>query len=328
MLKAAIVGLGRIASTFEEDPNRKHIATHAGAYDRLKGVKIVAGCDIDLERREKFRKRWKVEGLYTDFDQMLAKEKPDVVSICTWPGVHYDLVKKAVKAGVRGIFCEKPMTEDLAEADAIVNLCKKTKVVFAVNYTRRWDAGHIRIKKMLETGKLGSIKHASCYYTAGLFNTGSHMMDTLTLFLGRVQWVQMFRDGVVEGKEPTPTGVLAFENNVLVTLAGMNVKDYLMFDIDILGSKGRIHLTRSGYEQHLWKASPSSMYSGYRELAFQEKQYWGDHEERMLNGMKDFLSCVKTGAKPKSNEKNARDTFAILTACKKSFAKDKRVYLP
>lgn len=49
MLKAGIVGCGRIGSQFDDDPKRKFVVTHAGAYSAIDGVELVAACDLNRE---------------------------------------------------------------------------------------------------------------------------------------------------------------------------------------------------------------------------------------------------------------------------------------
>ena len=71
--KAGIVGCGRIGSTFDLDPLRKYVATHAGAYSKLPFVDLVCACDIDEGKLRAFGNLWKVKKLYLDLDEMLAK---------------------------------------------------------------------------------------------------------------------------------------------------------------------------------------------------------------------------------------------------------------
>ncbi len=119
MLKSAIVGCGRIASGFDDDPKRKSsIATHAGAYKFLKNeVDLICASDIDELKLKNFGEKWDIKKLYVDYKEMLAKEKIDILSICTWASSHFEICKEAVNNGVRAIFCEKPIAESLAEAD-------------------------------------------------------------------------------------------------------------------------------------------------------------------------------------------------------------------
>ena len=109
--KIGIVGCGRIGSILEEDPLRGKPCTHAGGFSALPTAQLSAGCDIDPERLQKFGKRWNVTQLYSDYQDMLNKESLDIVCIATWTPLHAKMTLKAAEAGVKGIFCEKPIAK-------------------------------------------------------------------------------------------------------------------------------------------------------------------------------------------------------------------------
>ena len=150
--KAAIVGCGRIASLFAADQKRKGIVTHAQAYLNEPRTELVAACDLDRGRLEDFGKRWKVRSLYTDFSMMLRREKPDLLSVCTWGPTHAALVEQAVKDGVRGIICEKPISDTPKAAEKMIRLCRRKKVPLLDNHTRRFMAPYHPIRGMIAPG--------------------------------------------------------------------------------------------------------------------------------------------------------------------------------
>ena len=61
------------------------------------------------ENARAFQQEHGGEQIYTDYHEMLARENLDIVSICTWPQLHAEMVIAAAEAGVRAIHCEKPM---------------------------------------------------------------------------------------------------------------------------------------------------------------------------------------------------------------------------
>ena len=126
--RAAIIGLGRMGSTFDDEITRGgslylHYC-HAPAYTHSQRVELVAGADIHDEQRSIFGERWGLtdDHLYSDFEEMLDREKPDIVSICTTARVRPDIVQRVAKAGVKAIWAEKPLAVSLSEADAIVRV--------------------------------------------------------------------------------------------------------------------------------------------------------------------------------------------------------------
>ncbi|MFQ6041791.1 MAG: Gfo/Idh/MocA family protein [Candidatus Poribacteria bacterium] len=85
-----VIGCGRIARA------------HANGYKAAE-MPIIAAADISQEQLNKFAAEYNVEKLYTDYTQMLAEEELDIVSICTWPPLHREMVVAAAEAGAKGI---------------------------------------------------------------------------------------------------------------------------------------------------------------------------------------------------------------------------------
>src|SRR5688572_4541911 len=90
--RVAILGLGGIS--------RAHLRGY-GAQENAKRVELVAGADISAEARERFEQEGGGGRAYGDYRELLNRERPDVVSICTWPPMHPEMVEAACAAGVR-----------------------------------------------------------------------------------------------------------------------------------------------------------------------------------------------------------------------------------
>src|SRR4051794_14969253 len=95
--KVAVIGFGGIAPD------------HLEAYEGTGIARVVAVCDILPQNLARAFDRCPSLRTYRDYRQMLEEVRPDIVSICTWPQSHAEIVEAAVKAGVRGILCEKPL---------------------------------------------------------------------------------------------------------------------------------------------------------------------------------------------------------------------------
>ena len=115
-----IIGCGRIASLLEQEPERGTPNTHAGCYDTCDRTRIVAGADASDERRVAFGQRWDVSSMYSEWREMLEKEQLDIVSICTYPVPHRDMVVAAAESGAKAVFCEKSIAITLRQADEMI----------------------------------------------------------------------------------------------------------------------------------------------------------------------------------------------------------------
>jgi hypothetical protein len=113
---AAIIGTG----PDPEETDRTGYAMayrHAPGYQRLDNVELVACADIVRENVEAFAEHFDIAeaNVYEDYEVMLEELDPDIVSVCTPPWVHADIVVGAARTGVpEAIHCEKPMATTVA----------------------------------------------------------------------------------------------------------------------------------------------------------------------------------------------------------------------
>jgi predicted dehydrogenase len=327
--RAAIVGLGRIAAGFESDPLRIKPASHTGGYLAHKRINLIAVCDTDNEKLDGYGRQWGVKRLYNNFDEMLRKERIDILSVCTWNSSHKEIVQKAVAAGVKAVFCEKPLSDSLKNADSMAALCRKTKTVLAVNHWRRWDAFHNRLKELIDKGTIGDVQSATFYYTAGIANTGTHLLDLLRYFFGDVSWVWAHKEKKYTSMpDPCLDGYMYFKNGFGCALKGCEVKSYLVFELDVLGTKGRIRLYDSGDKATLWLAEKSKMYSGYQELYEKPLPFGNPHRAHFLNSIQDIVACIESGRQPACSGEDGVAALELIAALHLSAKKGIKVALP
>jgi len=186
--RVAIVGLGRMASTIDEEvvdyPAITLPYSVAGACEASERLEIAAGADILPEKREAFSKKWGVKALYEDYLEMIDKEKPDMVAICTRGELHAEMTVNTAEAGVKMIFCEKAMACSMREADAVLEACKNNGVAFNTGVLRRFDNRYHLMRKLIDDGEIGSPRAAIHYAGSSLLHGHIHSIDTLMYLLG------------------------------------------------------------------------------------------------------------------------------------------------
>jgi len=315
--RAAIVGCGRIASDFDDDLKMQKnygISTHAGAYADNSHVELVAAADISQEKLDKFGKRWGVSKLYRDYKELLAKENIDILSICTWNTTHLAILEEAVKAKVKAIFCEKPISNTLVNADKMVQIAHDRRIPVFINHRRRWDDLYIKLQEFIRQGGLGQIQQVSCYYNAGIANTGCHLFDVLRMLFGEAKAVTAWRkDGAVQ-QDPNMDGYIIFENNVTVAIQSLDAKNYLVFEFDIYGSKGRLRVEYNGFQLNYWRAVDSSRYAGFKELALEVSPIALSKPAMFKNAVKNIVDCLQDQAPPACSGEDGVKALEIISA--------------
>ena len=220
--RAGVVGCKGIGST--------HTSGFVGT-----DVEVVAGCDIVPATLDEYADRWKSNwsniAKYTDYKEMLAKENLDIVTVATSDHRHADIVVESANAGVRGIFCEKPMATGVEDGARMLEACEKNNTILSIDHTRRWQPLWRKANEIVTGGAIGSVQYI--IGTLGgprsmLFRNGTHLIDTICYFAqSNPAWVfaelqKGYEDyweykgdgGHNPDTEPAASGYIHFENEV------------------------------------------------------------------------------------------------------------------
>jgi predicted dehydrogenase len=291
--RAAVIGLGRIGSAFDEDPKRTEIWTHAGAYQACPETELGAGADPDPARRDAFRTLRKVDRVYADWREMLRVEKPDIVSVCTPVASHYEIALGVANAGVRAVFLEKPMCGQIWQAREIAETCERHGVVLAVNHLRRWDPIVAQARAIVAAGAIGEPRSVVGWYSEKVYNIGTHLLDAMRYLAGEIEWVcgDGFAGASVD--EPTVAGFLGFVGHAKGFLACQGRRESFVFELDLLGSRGRLRLADNCRRLELSVFRESANFSGYEELATEVLPAAPEGPPAFLGAVAELADCLR-----------------------------------
>jgi predicted dehydrogenase len=193
---------------------------HAAGFAAAKNAKIVAVADPVAENREKLATEHEATA-YVDYRDLLERERPEVVSICTWPHLHREMVEAAIAHGARGIHCEKPMAPTWGDAKAMHQAAEKAGVVMTICHQRRFAPSFRRARQWVRDGTIGELVRVEGF-CSNLYDWGTHWFDMLHFFNEErpAAWVMGQIDvserRTVFGVPVETSGVshVAFENDV------------------------------------------------------------------------------------------------------------------
>ncbi len=297
-MRAAVIGCGKIGSEFADDPRVGGVYTHAGAYAAAAGVELAGVCDIDAEKAARCAERWNLPRAFASLDEMLERVRPQVVSVCTPDATHAAILRRVLMAdSVRGVLAEKPLAGDAAEAETLVALARERGVVLAVNYMRRHAAGHQRVRDRIRDGVLGEIQTVLGLYTKGVTHNGSHWFDLARWLVGEIVAVQAVggRAPAFDG-DPTLDVRVEFAGGIAGVLQGAAGDAFSVFEMDIVGTRGRVRLTDSGHRIQWYGVADSPFYSGYRALT-PEGEFDGGLGDALAAAVRDLIACVASAGR-------------------------------
>ena len=166
-------------------------------------AELVALCDRNPLRAQVANNQLGVNlPIYTDFDEMLAKEEIDIVIVTTRDSYHHEYIVRALEHG-KDVITEKPMTIDAEKCQQILDAEKRTGKKVTVTFNYRFIPYVTKIKELLKQGILGKIfsvdfhwyldtRHGADYYRrwhAELENSGGLFVHKATHHFDLVNWL-------------------------------------------------------------------------------------------------------------------------------------------
>lgn len=313
-LRVALVGCGKIGSEFADDPLIKGIYSHAGAWCACTDADLVAICDTDPERLNRCGERHGVAARFDDLNAMLTAAQPDIVSICTPDETHAALLGRVIAApGVQAVLMEKPLALAPDDAKALVLAAARHRVLLAVNYSRRYSPAHQALAQRLRTGEIGDIQSVCGHYTKGLLHNGTHWFDLARMLVGEMVSVTGYDRLQEAGTDPTIDVRVGFANGATGVLQALDAAAYSLFEMDIVGTTGRIRIVDSGHRFELFRAAMSPYYSGYRTL-LRHGEESGGMEDSLLHAVQDLVEALSTHRTPLCCGEDAVAALAIGVA--------------
>ncbi len=221
MKKIAVIGLGDIAPI------------HINAIKSSSGIFLGAVCDKETCKQSAYPE----VPFYSDYSEMMEKEKPDCVHLCLPHYLHYPVAHEAVMRGIH-VFCEKPMAVDIKEAIAFAELEKSNpQVRIGICLQNRRNKTTECLKKLIDSGEYGKLtgirgfvpwKRAKEYYEkkpwrgtwkeAGsgvMLNQSVHTLDLLYYLGGEIKELKAMAGQLLDYDievEDTVAAKLTFES--------------------------------------------------------------------------------------------------------------------
>ncbi len=200
------------------------------AFDGLPGVELCAVADPDDASRAALAADTRAPAAYADWRELLDRERPDVVCLCSRLPVHHtDVVVGAAEAGCH-IYCEKPFAARLADADRMVAAADAAGVKLTVAHLARYWTSFRTARALIRGGSLGRPVMAYCRGKEDdrgggedMMTLGTHLFDICRFLFGDPAWVfgHVAHDGrdmvAADVREPTePVGPVAGDEIVAV----------------------------------------------------------------------------------------------------------------
>lgn len=326
---------------------------HFKAIEELPEAELIAVCDIDKEKAEKFSKEQNCKS-YTNYEDMIDDPEIDIISICTPNGLHADMAVAALNSK-KHVLCEKPMALNITDTKRIIKAEQESGKKFILVKQNRFNPPVAALKDAVYNNKLGNIvmigsnvywNRNDQYYENSkwrgtkkldggtLFTQASHFLDLMLWIGGPVKSVQSYMNNFNHPKieiEDTGVVLIKFKNGTLgkIIFTTCVYNHNLEGSIFVLGSKGTIKVGGKYLnELEHWDVENTKL--PILESSSPPNEY-GTYQGTMSNHdkvYKNVLNVLLKEEKIKTNSIQGHESVEVMQAAYLSAETGKEVFLP
>ncbi|MCL2828607.1 MAG: Gfo/Idh/MocA family oxidoreductase [Oscillospiraceae bacterium] len=311
------------------------------------GAKLVAMVDPIEETAKTACAQLGIDTYYTDYRQALADKSIDAVVIVTPTKFHVDIAVDAAAAG-KHILCEKPMAMTVEECRKMSEAAANHKVALQIGFMRRFDAGFIQAKEIVDSGAIGdvvmvrsntrgpSIPQPWMYdiqkSNGPLAEVNSHDIDTLRWFTGS-EFSTVYAIGgnyrSPEAKQEYPDFydnvivAASFENGMQGMIDGAQGVGYAYDSrVEVLGTKGCVYIGRIN-DNAVLTCTADSKHGSYPLVSSWTKLF----KDAYLAEDVAFIDCIRNGTTPKVTGHDGEMAVKVVAAGNRSIIEKKIIHL-
>ena len=298
-MRAVVVGVGHLG---------QH---HARILATLPGVTLAGVVDTDLVRAGQIAAERETKA-YADVSEVLGKIDMAVVAVPTES--HARVAQVLLEAGVHTLV-EKPITQTVAEADALIALAKSRGVVLAVGHSERFNPAvvaarpYVKDPRFIEVHRLGQMPGRSLDIDVVL-DLMIHDLDLiLSLVPSDVEGVEAVGVPVLTPRIDIANARLRFANGCIANLTASRISREPVRKIRFFQRDAYLSIDTAAREVEMWRLVPQP--TGVPAIGGGKLEVAGD--EALKGELEDFLGAVRDGRAPAVSGEQGRAALALAT---------------
>ncbi|MEN9934714.1 MAG: hypothetical protein RLZZ387_1293 [Chloroflexota bacterium] len=270
---------------------------------------------------------------YTDIQEMLDCERPDLVSISLPNQAHFVPTLQIIRAGYP-LLVEKPLVFDLAEADMLLKEAARRDLFFAINFNHRYARPVQLARAAIEAGRLGDITLATWRFGgsgssdhphANLIETQCHGFDMLEHLCGPVASVMAEMTDKTGGGFRTLSIALRFASGAVGSLVGTYDSSYAYPEthrVEVDGMGGRV-LVEDTVRRFSFQAAGSETAEVWQAGYFNDRDR--SFHQTFDAYAAEMLAAFRAGQTPPVHAQAGRRALLLACAAIESFETGRRV---
>ncbi|MFH0828190.1 MAG: Gfo/Idh/MocA family oxidoreductase [Candidatus Omnitrophota bacterium] len=291
-IKVGVIGTGYLG------------ALHARLYKEIDACVLEGICDIDKNRLQEVSRELSVPG-FSDYRELFSKV--DAVSIAVPTKLHHAVAKEFLKFSIHCLV-EKPFTSNLKEADSLIKLARKNKLILQVGHIERFNSAFAAAKKYFKNPYFIECHRLSAFPNRSLdigvvLDLMIHDIDIiLGLVNSPVKKIDAVGVNVLTPFEDIANARITFSNGCVANLTASRISDEPMRKIRIFLKNAYISLDYRNQQAYIYKKEAAGI---TKEVMPIEK------EQPLKKELSSFIDCASAGKEPVVSGEIAREALAL-----------------
>lgn len=298
MLKVAILGLGYMGQN------------HARILSSLPSVNLAAVCDLEEIKTQELSRKYKVKS-YNHFPSLIENENLDAIFICLPTTLHYEAAKLALKKRIP-VFIEKPISDNISQAQDLIKLSNKNKVPVMIGHIERFNPVVREIRKRIDSGELGRILYihtqrfspstARAQDVSAIIDLATHDIDIINYLLGQ-EPIRIFAETETNyhKKEDLMSAILRFKTGTIGVVEVSWLHPTKIRNLSIMGENGMYTANYLSQELFFYRQNDNFLKRG---VILSPNQNWADvikitfeAKEPLQIELEAFIEALRTKSK-------------------------------
>jgi len=307
-------------------------------FDALGSCELRWCCDADDVQRRKWANIYRETRFTDDLDDLLNDDELDAIVVTTPVPTHAALAEAVIRAG-KHCFVEKPLAQNIADAERVADLAEAEGRVLMVGHLLEYHPGVTQLREMVEGGELGDVRYIYGqrlnlgrlrFDENALWSLGAHDVSVLLALAGELPVEAQARGEcyITDGVEDVVFCYLRFPSGIAGHLHLSWLDPHKERKITVVGTNKMATLNDMEMERKL------TIYDKGFDPRPQESSFGGDREyvtrssgifspaignrEPLAIECEHFIDAVREGATPRSDGRSGARVVRVLEALQAS----------
>lgn len=278
---------------------------HARIYSEIEDAKLVAISDIDTKRTRHLAEKFGCKA-YSDYRKILPIV--DALSIVTPTTSHYNIAIGCLRAG-KDIFIEKPITENIREADELISEAERQGCIIQVGHLERYNPAFLKGLEIINNPEFIEAERLSPFVGRGIdvdvtLDLMIHDADiVLAIMNGAIKDIRAIGSSIVTAKIDAAKAWIEFENGCVAVLTANRFSHEKRRLLSVYQKNAHISIDLQNNEVRCYRKIDDGLYSD---------NIKPDNIEPLREELVDFIHCVKERKRPRVSAIEARDALKIV----------------